>query len=77
MFMHMQIGRQPNQSVFLFSHPCRKLCVKKYIPNLPHVLEPEPVGVDADEAPDGEDEDPKDVEAQHLRGPPFHSFRYI
>ena len=37
------------------------------VPYLPNVLETKPVGVDADESPYGEDEDPEHVEAEHLR----------
>lgn len=36
------------------------------VPNLPDVLEAELVGVDPDEAPYREDEDPEHVEAEHL-----------
>lgn len=36
------------------------------VPDLPDVLEAELVGVDPDEAPYREDEDPEHVEAEHL-----------
>ena len=37
------------------------------VPDLPDVLEAEFVRVDPNEAPDGEDEDPEHVKAEHLR----------
>ena len=36
------------------------------VPYLPNVLETKLVGVDADESPYGEDQDPEHVEAEHL-----------
>jgi hypothetical protein len=39
---------------------------KKDSPNLPNVLEPKLIRMHADEAPNGEDDDPEDVEAKHL-----------
>ena len=38
------------------------------VPYLPNVLEPKLVGVDADETPHSQDQNPEHVEAEHLWG---------
>ena len=44
------------------------VCRMAVVPYFPNVLETEFVGVDADESPYGEDQDPEHVEAEHLWG---------